>query len=260
VLVYSRVTGKNGALVIFSRAGRSWIILASASNERTGVGVMFTLRLRNLLIASFLLFGSAGAQSAQLITNGGFESDGAGWTVSLPNVSFTDIAQYGPCCAPFGVYPYGSAAAFFGDNDTPGGSLFQDIATTAGSFYTLSFAYGAISETRLQALRATVFNGPGLTTLASIGLFAIGTQDLSHMMNEASIMFQAQSGLTRISFQDTSSLSGFGTTSVDGLIDAVSVLGPAPIPEPSTYVLMLVGMAIVAFTVRRRSRRAALSA
>ena len=75
------------------------------------------------------------------------------------------------------------------------------------------------------------------------------------MMNEASIMFQAQSSLTRISFQDTSSLFGFATTSVDGAIDAVSVLGPAPIPEPSTYALMLAGLGIVAYAARRRGRR-----
>lgn len=220
---------------------------------------MVKLRFAHLVVASFLLFGSA-AKSAELITNGGFESDGAGWTVSAPNVSFTDLSEYSACCAPFGVYNYGAGAAFFGDNDTLGGSLFQDIATNAGSFYTLSFVYGAISETRLQALRATVFNGPGLSTLGSIGLFAIGTQDLGNMMNQASIMFQAQSSLTRISFQDTSSLFGFGTTSVDGAIDAVSVLGPAPIPEPSTYVLMIAGLGLVVLAARRRSRRTALNA
>lgn len=228
-----------------------------ASNERTGVGLMLKLRLRKLLIASFLLLGSAGAHAAELITNGGFESGSTGWNFT-PRVSFIPVSDYGPCCSPFGIYPYGSQAAFFGGNNEVGGSIFQDIGTITGSFYKLSFVYGAISETRFQDMQISVFGLSGAVptlTLASMEIPAIGTRDLANMMRPASIMFQAQSPFTRISFADISASS----FNVDGVIDAVSVLGPAPIPEPSTYALMLAGLGIVVFAARRRAKRVALT-
>lgn len=215
---------------------------------------MLILRLRKLLIASFLLLGSAGAQSAELITNGGFESGSTGWNFT-PTVKFIPVTDYGPCCSPFGIYPYGSQAAFFGGGNVPGGSISQSFNTLAGSFYTLTFAYGAISETRVQRMRTSVFDLGGGSTLASMVLQTVGTRDLGDMMFTGEIMFQAQSQFTSISFADISS----GSFNVDGVIDAVSVLGPAPIPEPSTYALMLAGLGIVAFAARRRARRLALN-
>ena len=211
---------------------------------------MLKSRMKHLLVGSLLVFASAAAQSAELVTNGGFESGSTGWTVNASTVKFIPITDYNACCAPFRIYPYGAQAAFFGGGDTTGGSIVQDISTLAGSSYTFSFAYGAISEFRLQQMVASVFNGPGLSTIASFSLFAIGTQNLAAMMNTASVTFQAQSALTRISFLDTSS----GTTSVDGVLDAVSFTGPAPVPEPSTYALMLAGLGIVAFAARRRRK------
>jgi len=90
---------------------------------------MFKLRLRKALFGAFCAIAFAGsAHSAQLITNGGFEGGGAGWATT-PTVHFLPVSAYTACCSPFGVYPYGSDAAFFGAGDTTGGTLYQDIET-----------------------------------------------------------------------------------------------------------------------------------
>jgi hypothetical protein len=233
------------------------------SRIETGMGHMFSLRIKQVLVAGLLSFGVTTAHSAELIVNGGFEIPGAdvfsapGWVNgSAPGevVKFIPITDYNPCCAPFGVYPFGSRAAFFGGGDTVGGDIYQDIATIAGQSYSFSFVFGAISEVRLQQLKFGIDDLGGGGNILSVTVPAVGTQNLTTMMNAVAGSFIAKSGSTRISFDET---NFFGTTSVDLVVDAVSVMGPtlAPIPEPSTYLLMLGGLGFVAYAARRRQRR-----
>jgi hypothetical protein len=214
---------------------------------------MFRLGLRKALFGAFFAIAFAGsAQSAQLITNGGFEAGATGWS-STDFVYFLPISDYGPCCSPTGVYPYGSRALFFGADDKVGGTVSQDVATLAGGIYKLSFVYGAISLPNLQQMSVDVLDitGPATSILLSPPEFgAFGTQNLNTMMVPYSFSFMATSALTRILFSDFSP----STISTDGVLDNVALNGPAPIPEPSTYALMIAGLGFVVFMARRRKK------
>src|SRR5688500_14153215 len=103
---------------------------------------MVRASIKTALLSLFLLHISLAANAAQLVTNGGFESFGAGWMTdpafappnpnpvgqplpgplqAIPRVDFTPIVDYYACCSPLtGTYAYGNVAAFFGAGEAPG--------------------------------------------------------------------------------------------------------------------------------------------
>lgn len=222
---------------------------------------MLHMNVGKVLIAALLIFSGAPARSAELITNGGFETTvdvftAPGWTKPSEVVKYHIVADYAGCCFITGTYPFGDRAAFFGGGDVPGGTIFQNFSTIAGQSYSYSFLYGAISETRPQKMRYALFDVTGATPIISATISSMGTTDVENMMDSISGTFIALSSLTRISFQDIS----LHSLNVDGVVDNVSVLGPAPVPEPSTYMLMMVGLGVLAFVARRRRARTAIAA
>lgn len=77
--------------------------------------------------------------SANIVANGGFETeDFSGWT-QINDTSFTEVT-----CADFGGAspPEGLCQAFFGPLDPGGGGIIQTLATVAGASYNLSFQLG----------------------------------------------------------------------------------------------------------------------
>lgn len=52
-------------------------------------------------------------------------------------------------------------------------------------------------------------------------------------------------------------VSGFTTASAGGLYNGSVAVFPAPVPEPETWAMMLVGAGLVGFRLRNRSRKAA---
>lgn len=138
--------------------------------------------------------------------------------------------------------------AFFGWDNLVGGRIWQDIATTPGQIYTVSFDYGAIARNRLQTLTASASNGSGFTnTLASLALSATGSSNLSAITTNYSYIFTANSSLTRINFTDTSAF----TNSVDGVLDNVSVT--TAIPLPNSLTLLVAGFFGVFLLFRKRN-------
>jgi PEP-CTERM motif len=178
--------------------------------------------------------------TAATVSNGDFESGAAGWTVA-PVVYIGPVAPYdGPLYS--GVYTGGLQAAFFGAGDSVGGSIYQDITTVAGQKYQVSFTYGAVAYAEPQSLLASAIDG---VSLGSTAVSASGTFDRAAILSPYSFMFTAASGLTRLTFADTSSV----TTSVDGVLDNVSITA---VPEAGTISMMLGGLAMMGFMARRR--------
>jgi hypothetical protein len=188
--------------------------------------------------------------TANLITNGDFENvvPSTGWQSTGLNTGFQNINTYRACCAPNGTYPSGPNVAFLGWDNLPGGSIWQDITTSIGQLYSVSFDYGAISRLKLQTISAQALDGVGFTNIAgSTSLSAIGSANLSSITTNYSYSFVANSALTRIIFTDTSAI----TASVDGVLDNVSV--NASIPVPQSLALLVVGAMGLVAARRRKS-------
>jgi Protein of unknown function (DUF642) len=193
-------------------------------------------KIHLLVLVGFSIFANGGA-SANLITNGDFENSvpSTGWQSSA-TTGFQNINTYRACCAPTGTYASGPNVAFFGWDNLAGGSIWQDVNTTIGQIYTVSFDYGAIARARLQTLNASARDGTGFTNVvASAALSAVGSANLSNITSSYSYAFVANSASTRIMFTDTSLI----TNSVDGVLDNVSVT--AAIPLPYTFGLVIAG-------------------
>jgi hypothetical protein len=220
-------------------------------------------KLKTLAAASLLVVSSTAAQAAELITNGGFEAGLSGWTVTPDVFAFNVNAYAGPGIGGINSYqsadgPVGLKAAEFGAAQLPGGTISQTFATVVGASYSLSFLYGAFAGGSAigprQKLGIEIYNalvgGPANPTF-NYSVTTRGIRDLSDMVSAESASFTALSALTRLTFRDMSATS----INVDGILDTVSLTGPVPVaavPEPSTYALMLAGLAVMGFIGRRR--------
>jgi hypothetical protein len=186
--------------------------------------------------------------SANLIINGDFENavPSTGWQSSA-TTGFQNINTYRACCAPTGTYVGGPNVAFFGWDNLVGGSIWQDVTTSIGQLYTVSFDYGAIARAKVQTLNASAVGGVGFTNIAaSTALSAIGSANLSNITTNYSYSFVANSALTRILFTDTSAI----TSSVDGVLDNVSVTASIPLPQ-SLGLLAIGAIGLIAARHRR---------
>jgi hypothetical protein len=206
------------------------------------------MKIYSLVFTGVSIFANGGV-AANLLINGDFENSvpSTGWQSSA-TTGFQNINTYRACCAPTGTYVSGPNVAFFGWDNLAGGSIWQDVNTTVGQIYTVSFDYGAIARARLQTMNASARDGTGFTNVvASAALSAVGSANLSNITTNYSYAFVANSALTRIIFTDTSAL----TNSVDGVLDNVSVT--APIALPQSLALFALGALGLAVASRRRA-------
>jgi hypothetical protein len=131
-----------------------------------------------------------------------------------------------------------------GDTADNGAGNTDGIAVNAGQTYTLSFDYGSFSQNAgaIQSLEVDV-NHTLLTTITTTG----STADLSKVFAGYSYTFTAPTNSLFLTFKDVSTNTG----SVDGLLDNISVSGA---PEPSTWALMLAGVAALGTGLRMRRK------
>lgn len=215
-------------------------------------GNMFkAFRLLSGAFAAVLSLVLAPAASAQnLITNGGFEAGGlapwitAGWGNSNQMRSGANAVITG-CSGATCLNPAVSS-----------GMIHQDVVTTPGTSYTLTFWY----RTNLPAdtpfeLQALVSNGVPANGGAGTctGSCVFGTQAATAVYTQATRTFVATSASTRITFLGRNDPAFV-------LIDDVSVVvAPVAVPTMSEWAMILLGLMLAGGAALYIQRRQALA-
>ena len=208
--------------------------------------------MKKLLIVAALLASLGSAQATttptNLVVDGSFEdqSQSAGsWNIYNTLTGWTTVSGAG-----IELRNQVAGNAFEGNNyveldSNNNSAMSQTLATTAGAFYTLSFEYSA-REGVVAASNPVAVSWNG-TLLATAMLD--GTGQTGNVWHEYSFIVQG-------SGSDTLKFAAVGASdSRGGSLDAVS-LTVAAVPEPSTWFLMIGGLALIGISLsRRRNRR-----
>lgn len=196
------------------------------------------INLRGTSLAICLLFGVAShAQAAtNLVINGGFEDGNTGWTFFAP---------WGPLPAPnagltrFDGDWVGSTACSF---SCP---LDQSLPTVAGQSYNLSFAYNAGEASGLAGtpgfVELKVYWGTTLVKDILGGPIGWNEFTINNLV--------APTESTQLEFVGIKVPNRIG-------LDDVSVSG---VPEPATWIMMILGFGFVGASLRRARSRLAIS-
>lgn len=220
-----------------------------------GSSRMSKLRPHIVACAIAVAMAVAGSAHAALLTNGGFESPsfggffltpspgtepvGFGWAVTVGNVEVLNGSFPGFPGAYAGIHSLDLVGT------TTSGGIAQTFATTAGTNYSLSFAYannpGAASGSSANVSVVNGVNAPLLST--SITHATSTNSNLNWTI--ANLTFQATGSTATLSFTDTSHHSGEGI-----YLDAITV---ADVPEPASFALLGAGLLATGFA-RRRTR------
>ena len=208
---------------------------------------MKTRTLGGLIVAMVGMFAFAPVANANLITNGSFEattqangtwniySNLPGWTGGTNGIELRNNV---------------AGAAYDGVNyvelDTTANSLaYQNIATTLGQLYSLSFAYSprehvALSSNGIEVL----WNG------VSQGVFTGTGSNSGNIWGVQNLLVTGTSPFSTLLFQAVGTSDSYG-----GSLDDIK-LEVASVPEPATLLLMGLGLAGLGFS-RRRNQQAA---
>jgi hypothetical protein len=210
--------------------------------------------LRQVMAAAALGFAPMTALSAQIVQNGGFE--------------VTDPPITPPCCntvppatiPPWQPGPNGNSNVVLGSFNSSGpnlayegnqyldlvgqggtGSIYQDLTTSIGQVYTLTFAYSHNLFTPTSATSASASVDVG----SLFDTFMHSTGDTSNLdWRIYSNTFTATGTTTRLTFTNLT-----GGVNEGVFLDAVSV---AAVPEPATWAMMLLGFGGIGMAMRRR--------
>lgn len=240
-----------------------------ANSARSREKIKITARkAAGVMLALGVISGSA---HANLVTNGSFESPVpwrgcaagtkslSGWTVSTGNI---DIDSAKPGCDGSDLFPLFPADGIqyidlTGSYGGGAGTIYQDLATQAGSSYELSFYFGANGQWQnlaypndgpIKAFNVLVDNN-------IVGSFSKDTRNISPNSPNWSLenlLFTATSASTRLAFV---SLNGANGTVYGPLLDGVSVTEViAPVPVPAAGWLFASALGLMGW--RRKAHRA----
>lgn len=214
----------------------------------------------SLLICTLACFVSA---QAALITNGSFElgtfvNDGngtdsfsagptaiTGWAAVGRQVSWIQTPNPWGLSAQDGTHfldltGYNTGAPF--------GGVTQTIATTVGQQYDLSFFLGSYTQR---------WGGPPVSIVAAAGsttqTFTVSTTSTASTWTPFSMLFTATSPNTTITLTGAAGVEYIG-------LDNVSVDPAGAVPEPESWMLMVLGLGLLVSIGRRRSINRAVSA
>ena len=203
------------------------------------------MTFKNVLLAGAALVlataaVSTGAQAANLITNGSFETgDLTGWTSD----------------SPYGLNPFGTTYGLGMDGKywhwLAGFELpittYQNVSgLTAGQTYTMTFIM-ASEATHTDSVRVSVNGGAGtlFTAPADTGGFW-------HNWVSETYTFTAGPGVNKIQFDTI----GLNTGGYDVGVDNVVLLAGG-VPEPASWAMMTIGLGLAGAALRRRKAVAA---
>jgi hypothetical protein len=195
------------------------------------------------ICAVFLLALSIPAARADLIVNGGFETgDFTGWTQSgwfidtlNPNSGVYDASTG---CS-------GASCTTVGDPNSA--YLYQDVATTPGTTYDLSFFYDSGQVPTFGSELLVLWGDPTAMRLSTVVDFVdMGT---SGAYAEYTGAVTATSATSQLEFLGRQDLDFY-------YLDEVSLTAPVSgVPEPGSFYLMIAGMAVVAMFCFKSSHR-----
>jgi PEP-CTERM motif len=196
---------------------------------------MISTRVRKtglaLAAGAALALGSTQASAAELVQNGGFQTGTfAGWTQS-GNTGFTGVSNGAGNASTFGAFlgPVGSI-----------GTLTQMLNTVAGQTYTISFDYR-----NLQAAATNTFQ----VLFGGVQIYASGAGGFPSA-------YTTFSGFTGTSTgAQTALVFNFRQDPSYYYLDNVSVQGLAAVPEPASWMMLLLGFGMVGSVMRSRRRR-----
>jgi len=197
-----------------------------------------------LLAATPLL---ALADSANLLNNGSFEATAintGNWTIVSSLAGWTT----GDLGIELRNNVVGSALAGnnFAELDTTGNSsISQSIATVAGQWYSLSFAYSNRSDVALNSNGLSWTFGDATGTAIASTLASGGNQ-----WQQFSTQVQASGTSMTLSFSAIGRSDSLGSS-----LDNISVSSVSAVPEPESYALLLAGLGAMALVLRRRKTR-----
>lgn len=250
----------------------------------TGIKSRLVATAAAFMLMAMVVAGSASAASIELVSNGGFESGFAGWTITdqaggsgswfadtTTTTSFSGLASAGPLT--------GSVYAV-SDQTGPGAHALTQSVTVSPGAASVIFSFdmfindwsGVGPVVHSSGLDYTSGGTSATNQFATVDLLASGTSALSTTTGVLSNFFVGAtpvvSGIPNpyvsYSYDITSLVAGGGTfdirfAEVDNSgffnmgIDNVSVLA-TPVPEPAT--LSLLGMGLIGLAARARRKKA----
>jgi len=215
--------------------------------------------IKSIALATVLAAGGTTAASAAIVANGSFEDGLNGWTVenlsgTTPGQGITVITTGGTNSTGYGdnVPNYdGTHAAYFVD-DNAVQSIWQKVSLVSGTEYTLNFAlFGTESGAGNQfgfaftdSVVRNIFDIPTIDLLFDDDVSVGAWQDYSYTFT---------ANRTADYVLNFAFLSG-PTPAKDVLLDGVSIT-TAPVPEPATWAMMIAGLGMVGFAMRRRATK-----
>ena len=218
-----------------------------------------------LALAAAALAVATPALSANLIVNGGFEDPaipagtfaalGGGGSIPGWDILGVDTALVNSSYAEANITFQARSGQAFMDlsgvgNSGPTSGIAQDVATLVGQIYTLSFWVGNAdgSGNANYLLPSTVnlsIDGGGLVSFTN-GATTTGLNNWRRF----SATFTATGTTTNIAFLNGTDLGDSQT----GLDDVSLVEGTTAVPEPSAWMLMISGFAILGGMARQKRR------
>jgi hypothetical protein len=199
------------------------------------------LKLLALTVLAAGSLGISGIASANLLTNGDFETGSfSGWTTSgltCSGVGSGFSAATGGCVGyDTDTGPHSGAAAAYLGTAAGGGVISQSFATVAGDTYLVDFFLATGAYQQAASPNSLVVNAGGNVLLSIVNGAAQGFVHYSYE-------FLATSSTSSLVFTHGNQPSFF-------TLDDVSVTS---VPEPSSLLLMGLGLAGFAFFARRRA-------
>ncbi len=196
----------------------------------------------------------ASANAANLIVNGDFEASTdptatpPGWT----NIGHSDgVISYAAFGTPDydGLYYY-DIGGFGGSTPALGDGIMQNVATTAGSLYTLTFGYSGENTAGVVTTLDVLID----SLLTQFTITADNSGVFQSPFQTASITFTATSALTNVRFiQSASTQNGFNDVLLDGITLGLAQGGA--VPEPAAWAMMLSGFGLVGGAMRSRRNK-----
>lgn len=197
------------------------------------------------LAVTFITAFPAVSAQANLIVNGGFETgDSSGWSVTLVGSSTATVISSSPPY--YSAYEGTKQIALSTSRGTFGSNIYQDISTTAGSNYEISFAvrpsgsFGSTFGVSIDGSQLGSWQG-------SDAIFANSSVPPVLDYHPFSLSFNAVNAVTRVSF-------GWVDNQASWYLDKVAVTASASsVPLPAAFWLLGSGITGLICMARRKS-------